>query len=123
MCMEIDPTVKALNKRIVWKVFDQRGKRTGKIVSLFQSASYPLGKRITRSRGSCISDTGFGTRGLHFYLTKAAAAAEASDWTSTYIAEFKVNPADFMFASTCGKKVMYKSATRVGKYIRVRKST
>jgi len=116
--MNINPNVTSLNKRTVWKIFDREGDTTGKIVSLFQAASYPLGKRITRSPGIA-NNGGYGGHGLHFYVTKSLAKKHASFWMNAYIAKFKVNPKDFMFASVCGEEAMYESATRVGKYIRV----
>jgi hypothetical protein len=48
MCMHIDPEIKSLNKRTVWKVFDRvEGNR---ILSLFMAHSYPKGKLIERGR-------------------------------------------------------------------------
>lgn len=116
MCMVIDPTIKSLNKRFVWKIFDKQNR---KIISLYQAASYPLGKRIFRSKGPTINDWGYGTNGLHFFLSKTIAKKYASRWGDSYIAKFKVDPKDFLFASHCGEEAMYESATRVGKYISI----
>ncbi len=119
MCMTIDYSVKSLNKRIMWKVFD---KDFGKITSLYMSMEYPKGKLVRRSKGDSIyrnSDGTFlGTHGLHFYTSKALAKRMASYWPDSYIAKFAVDPADFMFASNDGK-AMYERATRIGNYIKV----
>jgi hypothetical protein len=127
--MTIDESVKSSRKRIVWKVFD---KDTGRIGSLYRGFYYPKGKLIERSRDldaptfrnaptpSNIYGTLNGTEGLHFYSSKAAAVAVAKNFYLSYIARFAVDPADFMFASTDGKQLMYERATRVGSYIRVK---
>lgn len=123
MCMNIDESVKSSRKRIVWKVFD---KDTGRIGSLYRGFYYPKGKLIERSRDLDAptfrnrSGTLNGTEGLHFYSSKAAAVAVAKNFYLSYIARFAVDPADFMFASTDGKQLMYERATRVGSYIRVK---
>jgi hypothetical protein len=118
MCLEIDDNVKSLNKRTVWKVFDQNGLDFGPIVSLYQGASYPKGKLIERSQG--IARHGdYGHHGLHLYLKKSVAKRNAAGWNSAYIAKFSVDPDDFLFASQCGKVAIYQRATRVGNYIRI----
>jgi len=122
MCMTIDPKVKKLSKRVVWKVFDKPfGRRT--IVSLFKGAKYPKGKLVERSPGNT-SWTDFhrllrSGSGLYFYLTKEIAEQEASKWPDSYIAKFKVSPKDFIFASDDGREAMYERATRVGNFIKV----
>lgn len=125
MCLRIDESVKSLNKRIVWKVFDKSGPN-GAIVSLFQGYVYPqIGVQVERSHDS---DSPFyansdgsrtGNEGLHFYLSKARALSEAKTWSNSFIARFEVDPADFMFADGEGA-AMYERATRVGPYIKVR---
>ena len=118
MCLDIDPEIKTLKNRVVWKVFD---KETGKIASLYKGAVYPKGKLVERSPGpttmTVYEDTVVGTRGLHFFRSKALALAEARNWHNTYIAKFAVNPADFMFANST--EVMYERATRIGNFIKV----
>lgn len=115
MCLLVDSQVKSLNKRIVWKIFD---RPEGKLVSLYHAAEYPLNKTITRG---CIDPplAGILEHGLHFYLTKRAAMAEAKHWASAHIAKFSVDPKDFLAADVDGETVAYHKATRVGKYIRV----
>lgn len=120
MCLTIDPNVKSLNKRTVWKVFDKGGLSTGKIVSLYQGATYPKGKLIERSRGLTNDGNGNGIHGLHFYLNKTLAKQKASFWAGAYIAKFAVNPKDFLFASNDGE-AMYERATRIGNFIKVRR--
>jgi hypothetical protein len=125
MCLQIDPTVKKLNKRVVWKVFD-RGNTAGTgssrlIVSLYRGASYPKGKLVERSKGPSTLD-GAGLHGLHFFLSKAQAKIEAEFWGHTYIAKFKVNPKDFMFINGRRTEAMYERATRVGNYIKVERT-
>ena len=125
MCLEIDESVKSLNKRIVWKVFDKSGPNDA-TASLFQSYVYPrIGVQVERSHDS---DSPFytesdgsriGREGLHFYLSKARALSEAKSWRDSFIARFEVDPADFMF-SNGADEAMYERATRVGPYIRVR---
>jgi hypothetical protein len=119
MCLDIDDNVKSLNKRTVWKIFDQSGLDCGPIVSLYQGAVYPKGKLTERSPGRA-REGNFGLHGLHFYLSKSAAKRHAACWHSAYIAKFSVDPKDFMFASKCGEEAMYERATRVGGYIRVK---
>jgi hypothetical protein len=118
MCLDIDPEIKTLKNRVVWKVFD---KEAGKIASLYKGAVYPKGKLVERSPGptTTIMYDGkvFGTRGLHFFRSKALALAEARTWHGTYIAKFAVNPADFMFANK--EEAMYERATRIGNFIKV----
>jgi hypothetical protein len=119
MCMDIDESVTSLNKRVVWKMFDRQG---GKIVSLFQGATYRKGKLVERSPGETSYTTGHGrhgTKGLHFFVSKTIAKLQASTWPNSYIAKFVVSPKDFMFASTSREEAMYEKATRVGNYIRV----
>lgn len=119
MCLTIDDSVKSLNKRTVWKIFD---KPDGKIVSLFQAAVYPKGKLIERSRFSSSPRNGIlGSEGLHFYLSKSQAKREAMNWHVSYIAKFEVDPKDFMFAGRDDSKgqAMYERAKRVGNFIRV----
>jgi hypothetical protein len=123
MCMVIDESVKSLNKRVVWKVFDR--PQGGKILSLYQGFEYPKGKLIERSRSELdptrrgFSGALIGNEGLHFYLTKAIALEEAAIWSGSYIAKFKVIPKDFMYASVDGREAMYERAWRVGNYIKV----
>jgi len=122
MCLQIDESVKSSRKRTVWKVFD---KSTGKIGSLIRGSYYPKGKLIERSRITITvyrhcDGTLYGNEGLHFYSSKAIAVAEANTWLNSYVAKFAVDPADFMFASTDGRELMYERATRVGNYIKVR---
>ena len=119
MCLDIDPEIKTLKNRVVWKVFD---KETGKIASLHRGAVYPKGKLVERSPGpttmTMFEDIVVGTRGLHFFRSKALALAEARALQhNTYIAKFAVNPADFMFANST--EVMYERATRIGNFIKV----
>lgn len=116
MCLEIDPKVTSLNKRVVWKVFD---KPDGKIVSLYMGATYPKGKLVERSPGPA-SEGGQCSYGLHFYLSKSRAKREARNWDDSYIAKFAVDPKDFMFVSVDGYEVTYERATRVGNFIKVR---
>jgi len=116
MCLDINPEVKSLNKRTVWKVFD---RQDNKIVSLYMSATYPKGKLIQRSRGAAV-EYGMGEHGLHFYLSKSIAKKRAAEWPNSYIAEFAVVPEDFMFISVDKTEAMYERATRVGNYIRVK---
>lgn len=116
MCMIIDPEVKKLNKRVVWKIFDLVD---GKIVSLFQGATYRKGKLVTRDAG-VVNDDGMGYHGLHFFRSKAKALREAKSWSYSYIAQFAVDPKDFLFASDDGNEAMYEKATRIGDYIKVR---
>lgn len=117
MCLTVDPSVKSLNKRIVWKIFD---KPNGKIVSLYQAAEYPLNKRIERNRVEEPSN-GILSYGIHVYLTKRAAAANAKFWNDAHIARFSVDPKDFLAADTDGETAAYHAATRTGKFIRVAK--
>lgn len=122
MCLVIDPKVKSLNKRIVWKVFDCGGDTTGRVVSLYRGAKYPKGELIERSPGLTTDSAGNGTRGLHFYLSQVLAKKHARYWFPTFIAKFAVDPKDFLFASADGEEAMYERATRVGDYIRIKKS-
>ena len=118
MCLDIDPEIKTLKNRVVWKVFD---KDTGEIASLYRGAVYPKGKLIERSPGLTTFEYEgkvIGTHGLHFFRSKKLALAEARTWRNAYIAKFAVNPADFMFANRT--EVMYESATRIGDFIKVR---
>lgn len=85
MCLEINPDVKSLNKRIVWKVFD---KLDGKIVSLFQAATYPKGKLVTRDAGTTNKD-GRGYHGLHFFVSKATAKREAQTCSGALTLEYR----------------------------------
>jgi hypothetical protein len=122
--MTIDPKVKKLSKRVVWKVFDKPiGSR---IVSLFMGATYPKGKLVERSPGNTSWTDSHrlifrSASGLYFYLTKEIAEQEASTWSDSYIAKFKVSPKDFIFASDDGREAMYERATRVGNFIRVKR--
>ena len=89
MCLDIDPEIKTLKNRVVWKVFD---KETGKIASLHRGAVYPKGKLVERSPGpttmTMFEDIVVGTRGLHFFRSKALALAEARALQhNTYIAK------------------------------------
>ena len=125
MCMRIDESVKSSNKRVVWKVFDRPTGGSGKIVSLYRASKYPKGKLIERSRITITvyrhcDGTLYGNEGLHFYSSKTIAVDQAKSGSYTYIAKFAVDPADFMFASTDGRELMYERATRVGNYIKVR---
>ena len=116
MCMIIDHSVTSLNKRTVWKVFQK--ETDGRIVSLYMGHPYPLNKKIVRSRGRT-SDGSMGTHGIHVYLNKKDALAEAINWQRSYIAKLRVQPSDFLFAgkdSDAGK-AMYESATRIGTFI------
>lgn len=115
MCFEIDTKAASLNKRIVWKVFDKQG---GKIVSLYEAATYPKGKLVERSVGPT-EHNGSAVHGLYFYLSKADAKREATEFPNVYIAKFTVSPKDFLFASACGRVATYERATRVGNFIRV----
>lgn len=116
MCLDINDSIKSLNKRIVWKIFD---KESGKITSLYRAASYPKGKLVERSQGIA-REGDYGVHGLHFYLSKAKALAAAKCWKNSYIAKFAVDPKDFMFADLNGHEAMYERATRIGNYIKVR---
>lgn len=115
MCLAVNPDVKSLSKRIVWKVFD---KPYGRIVSLFRECFYPLGKLITRDQVQAPSD-GYLSHGIHVYLSKRAARSEAAAWTGAYIAKLKVDPKDFLAADPDGQTAAYHAATRIGKFIPV----
>jgi len=58
MGMQIDITVKSLNQRVMWKVFDEK---YGKISSLYKGFTYRKGKMIERSVGNTALDYGDGS--------------------------------------------------------------
>jgi hypothetical protein len=115
MCLDIDDSVKSLSKRTVWKIFD---KASGKIASLYMAAPYPKGKLVERSSGEPRWGNA-GEHGLHFFTSKAIAKRNAKVWSESYIAKFRVDPKDFMYANADKSEAMYARATRVGNYIKV----